>query len=75
LFFEKRIDAGEFKNMGSQMILLSSGTYKFLFQFTLPKDIPPSFGYPFRNSRVSLRYSFSAELLPPYVKSLPETYL
>ena len=57
------------------MILLSSGTYKFPFQFILPKDIPPSFGYPFRNSRASLRYSFSDELLPPYVKSLPETYL
>ena len=74
-FFEKRINAGEYMNMGSQMISLTPGSYKFPFQFTLPKDIPPSFEYPFRNRRASLRYTFSAELLSPYVKSLSETYM
>ena len=74
-FFEKRINAGEYMNMGSQMISLTPGSYKFPFQFTLPKDIPPSFEYPFRNRRASLRYTFSAELLSPYVKSLSETYI
>ena len=75
MFFEKRINAGEYMNMGSQMISLTPGSYKFPFQFTLPKDIPPSFEYPFRNRRASLRYTFSAELLSPYVKSLSETYM
>ena len=74
-FFEKRINAGEYMNMGSEMISLTPGSYKFPFQFTLPKDIPPSFEYPFRNRRASLRYTFSAELLSPYVKSLSETYM
>ena len=74
-FFEKRLNAGEFLNMGSQMISLTPGSYKFPFQFTLPRDIPPSFEYPFRNRRASLRYTFSAELLSPYVKSLSETYV
>ena len=75
MFFEKRMNAGEYMNMGSQMISLTPGTYKFPFQFTLPRDIPPSFEYPFRNRRASLRYTFSAELLSPYVKSLSETYM
>ena len=75
MFFEKRINAGEYMNMGSQMISLTPGSYKFPFQFTLPRDIPPSFEYPFRNRRASLRYTFSAELLSPYVKSLSETYM
>ena len=75
MFFEKRINAGEYMNMGSQMISLTPGSYKFPFQFTLPRDIPPSFEYPFHNRRASLRYTFSAELLSPYVKSLSETYL
>ena len=75
MFFEKRMNAGEYMNMGSQMISLTPGTYKFPFQFTLPRDIPPSFEYPFRNRRASLRYTFSAELLSPYVKSLTETYI
>ena len=74
-FFEKRLNAGQFLNMGSQMISLTPGSYKFPFQFTLPRDIPPSFEYPFRNRRASLRYTFSAELLSPYVKSLSETYV
>ena len=74
-FFEKRINAGEYLNMGSQMISLTPNSYKFPFQFTLPRDIPPSFEYPFRNRRASVRYLFSAELLSPYVKSLTETYL
>ena len=74
-FFEKRLNAGEFLNMGSQMISLTPGSYKFPFQFTLPRDIPPSFEYPFRNRRASLRYTFSAELLSPYVKSLSESYV
>jgi len=75
MFFEKRINAGEYMNMGSQMISLTPGSYKFPFQFTLPRDIPPSFEYPFHNRRASLRYTFSAELLSPYVKSLSETYI
>ena len=75
MFFEKRINAGEYMNMGSQMISLTPGSYKFPFKFTLPRDIPPSFEYPFRNRRASLRYTFSAELLSPYVKSLTETYI
>ncbi len=74
-FFEKRINAGEYLNMGSQMLSLTPNSYKFPFQFTLPKDIPPSFEYPFKNRRASLRYTFSAELLSPYTKSLAETYL
>ena len=74
-FFEKRINAGEYLNMGSQMLSLTPNSYKFPFQFTLPRDIPPSFEYPFRNRRASVRYLFSAELLSPYVKSLTETYL
>ena len=74
-FFEKRINAGEYLNMNSQMLSLTPNTYKFPFQFTLPRDIPPSFEYPFRNRRASLRYTFSAELLSPYVKSLSETYM
>ena len=74
-FFEKRLNAGEFLNMGSNMISLNPGSYKFPFQFTLPRDIPPSFEYPFRNRRASLRYTFSAELLSPYQKSLSETYV
>ena len=74
-FFEKRLNAGEYLNMGSQMISLTPGSYKFPFQFTLPRDIPPSFEYPFRNRRASLRYTFSAELLSPYVKSLSESYV
>ena len=75
MFFEKRLNAGEYMNMGSQMISLTPGSYKFPFQFTLPRDIPPSFEYPFRNRRASLRYTFSAELLSPYVKSTTETYM
>ena len=74
-FFEKRINAGEYLNMGSQMLSLTPNSYKFPFQFTLPKDIPPSFEYPFKNRRASLRYTFSAEILSPYAKSLSETYL
>ena len=74
-FFEKRLNAGEFLNMGSNMISLNPGSYKFPFQFTLPRDIPPSFEYPFRNRRASLRYTFSAEILSPYQKSLSETYV
>ena len=74
-FFEKRLNAGEFLNMGSNMLSLNPGSYKFPFQFTLPHDIPPSFEYPFRNRRASLRYTFSAELLSPYQKSLSETYV
>ena len=74
-FFEKKINAGEYLNMNSQMLSLTPNTYKFPFQFTLPRDIPPSFEYPFRNRRASLRYTFSAELLSPYVKSLSETYM
>ena len=74
-FFEKRLNAGEYLNMGSNMISLTPGSYKFPFQFTLPHDIPPSFEFPFRNRRASLRYTFSAELLSPYVKSLSETYM
>ena len=74
-FFEKRINAGEYLNMGSQMLSLTPNSYKFPFQFTLPKDIPPSFEYPFRNRRASVRYTFSAEILSPYAKSLSETYL
>ena len=75
-FFEKKINAGEFLNMGgNQMISLTPGSYKIPFQFTLPHDIPPSFEYPFKNRRASLRYTFSAELLSPYVKSLTEQYI
>ena len=74
-FFEKRINAGEYLNMNSQMLSLTPNTYKFPFQFTLPRDIPPSFEYPFRNRRASLRYLFSAELLSPYVKSVSESYM
>ena len=74
-FFEKRINAGSFLNQNSQMLSLTPGSYKFPFQFTLPRDIPPSFEYPFRHRRASLRYTFSAELLSPYLKSLSETYV
>ena len=75
-FFEKKINAGEFLNMGgNQMISLTPGSYKIPFQFTLPHDIPPSFEYPFKNRHASLRYTFSAELLSPYVKSLTEQYI
>ena len=74
-FFEKKINAGEYLNMNSQMLSLTPNSYKFPFQFTLPRDIPPSFEYPFKNRRASLRYTFSAELLSPYVKSLSETYV
>ena len=66
-FFEKRINAGEYLNMGSQMLSLTPNSYKFPFQFTLPKDIPPSFEYPFRNRRASVRYTFSAEILSPVI--------
>ena len=74
-FFEKRLNAGSFLNQNSQMLSLTPGSYKFPFQFTLPRDIPPSFEFPFRHRRASLRYTFSAELLSPYLKSLSETYL
>ena len=57
------------------MISLTPSSYKIPFQFTLPHDIPPSFEYPFKNRRASLRYTFSAELLSPYVKSLTEQYI
>lgn len=75
VFFEKRLNAGAFLNMGNQMISLNPGSYKFPFQFTLPKNIPPSFEFPFHNRRASLRYIFSAEVLSPYVKSTCEKYV
>ena len=74
-FFEKRLNAGEYLNMGNQMITLNPGSYKFPFQFTLPKNIPPSFEYPFHNRRASLRYMFTAELLSPCSKETCDTYL
>ena len=74
-YFERRLNAGEFLNMNSQMLSLTPGSYKFPFQFQLPKDIPASFEYPFRNRRASIRYIFSAEILSPYAKSVSETYV
>jgi hypothetical protein len=77
-FFEKAIGAANYLNMGGgpgNMISLNPGTYKFPFQFTLPNNIPPSFEYPFRNRRASLRYTFTAELLSPYAKTLTESYI
>ena len=77
-FFEKAIGAANYLNMGGgpgNMVSLNPGTYKFPFQFTLPNNIPPSFEYPFRNRRASLRYTFTAELLSPYAKTLTESYI
>ena len=74
-YFEKRINAGEYLNMNSQMLSLNPGSYKFPFQFTLPKNIPPSFEFPFHNRRASLRYMFSAEVLSPYNKETCDNYL
>ena len=77
VFFEKPIGAGNYLNMNGQggMISLNPGSYKFPFQFTLPNNIPPSFEYPIRNRRASLRYTFSAIVLSPYVKTLTESYI
>ena len=68
VFFEKPIGAANYLNMNGQggMISLNPGSYKFPFQFTLPNNIPPSFEYPIRNKRASLRYTFSATVLSPY---------
>ena len=77
-FFEKAINAGNFLNMGpgpGGMFSLNPGSYKFPFQFTLPSNIPPSFEYPFRNRRASLRYIFSAQILSPYAKTVAESYI
>ena len=57
------------------MFSLNPGSYKFPFQFTLPSNIPPSFEYPFRNRRASLRYIFSAQILSPYAKTVAESYI
>ena len=77
VFFEKPIGAANYLNMNGQggMISLNPGSYKFPFQFTLPNNIPPSFEYPIRNKRASLRYTFSATVLSPYVKTLTESYI
>ena len=77
VFFEKPIGAGSYLNMNGQggMISLNPGSYKFPFQFTLPNNIPPSFEYPIKNKRASLRYTFSATVLSPYVKTLTESYI
>ena len=74
-FFEKRLNAGEYLNMNSQMLSLNPGNYKFPFQFTLPKNIPPSFEFPFHNRRASIRYMFTAEVLSPYNKETCDNYL
>ena len=77
-FFEKAISAGNFLNMGpgpGGMLSLSPGSYKFPFTFTLPNGIPPSFEYPFKNRRASLRYIFSAQILSPYEKTVTESYM
>ena len=77
VFFEKPIGAANYLNMNGQggMISLNPGSYKFPFQFTLPNNIPPSFEYPIRNKRASLRYTFSATVLSPYLKTLTESYI
>ena len=77
VFFEKPIGAANYLNMDGQggMISLNPGSYKFPFQFTLPNNIPPSFEYPIRNKRASLRYTFSATVLSPYLKTLTESYI
>ena len=78
VFFEKPIGAANYLNMGGGpggMITLNPGSYKFPFQFTLPNDIPPSFEYPFRNRRASLRYTFSVVVVSPYVKTTTESYV
>jgi len=78
VFFEKPIGAANYLNMGGgpgNMISLNPGSYKFPFQFTLPNDIPPSFEYPFRNRRASLRYTFSVVVVSPYVKTTTESYI
>ena len=77
-FFEKKINAASYLNMPpgpGGMLSLTQGSYKFPFQFTLPNNIPASFEYPFRNRRASLRYTFTAELLSPYVKSVTESFI
>ena len=78
VFFEKPIGAANYLNMGGgqgNIISLNPGSYKFPFQFTLPNDIPPSFEYPFRNRRASLRYTFSVVVVSPYVKTTTESYI
>ena len=78
VFFEKPIGAANYLNMGGGpggMITLNPGSYKFPFQFTLPNDIPPSFEYPFRNRRASLRYTFTVVVVSPYVKTTTESYI
>ena len=77
-FFEKAINAGSYLNMNpgpGGMIQLQPGSYKIPFQFTLPNNIPPSFEYPFRNRRASLRYIFTAQVLSPYEKTVTESYI
>ena len=77
-FFEKAINAGSYLNMSpgpGGMIQLQPGSYKIPFQFTLPNNIPPSFEYPFRNRRASLRYIFTAQVLSPYEKTVTESYI
>ena len=77
-FFEKKINAGNYLNMPpgpGGMFSLGTGSYKIPFQFTLPNNIPASFEYPFKNRRASLRYTFTAELLSPYVKSVSESFI
>ena len=77
-FFEKAIGAGNFLNAGpvpGGMLSLSPGSYKFPFSFTLPNNIPPSFEYPFKNRRASLRYIFTAQLLSPYEQTLTESFI
>ena len=77
VFFEKPIGAANYLNMGGQggMISLNPGSYKFPFQFTLPNNIPPSFEYPFKNRRASLRYTFTAVVVSPYLQTLTESYM
>ena len=77
-FFEKAINAGSYLNMNpgpGGMIQLQPGSYKIPFQFTLPNNIPPSFEYPFRNRRASLRYIFTTQVLSPYEKTVTESYI
>jgi len=77
-FFEKAINAGNYLNMGpgpGGMLSVQPGEYKFPFQFTLPNNIPPSFEYPFKNRRASLRYLFTVQVLSPYDKSITESYI
>jgi hypothetical protein len=62
-------------NINANLISLNPGKYIFPFYFKIPKVVQACFEYPTTESKASIRYSLTAQLLSPYAQGTASTYV